>query len=90
MSNHRRLRGDACNPQRAGPLGSEDRSCSAAPVHPHNLWHCGVAPAAQARHRLTPFPYLQQNPLEFMMRALAPGSAGGADHDRWRSGDQRR
>ena len=52
MSNHRGLRGDACHPQRAGPLGREGRSCSAAPVHPHNLWCRGVAPAEQARRRL--------------------------------------
>jgi len=46
LSNHRRLRGDACKPQRSAPLGAQGRCCSAAAVHPHNLRHRWVEPDA--------------------------------------------
>ena len=51
VPNDRRLRGDACNPQRSGPLGPERRCRRATPVHPHNLRHRRVAPTKHPRRR---------------------------------------
>ncbi len=56
VPDRRGLRGDAHDTQRSGSLGRQGRCCSSASVHPHNLRHRGVAPSAQARRRLTPFP----------------------------------
>ena len=45
MPNDRRLRGNACHPQRSSPLGCEGRCYRATPVYPYNLRHRRVAPS---------------------------------------------
>ena len=77
VANDRVLRGDARNPQRASPLGSQGRSCSSASVHPHNL-RCRclaltdtpACPHLRSRH-------LQQNPLG-AYAALRRGNIAGS------------
>ena len=47
-------RGDACHPQRAGPLGSQRRCRRAALVHPRDLRHRRVAPTHAPSSPSTP------------------------------------
>src|SRR5215471_6134195 len=62
VAHNRRLRGNACDPQRSGPLGRERRCRRATPVHPYDLRHRRLALTEHARPRSILSFYLQHIP----------------------------
>ena len=69
MENDRRLRGNACDPERADPLVSEGRCSRSAPIHTHPVRYRCIDLVASDLVPLT-FPPFATDPFTVWQRVL--------------------